>query len=77
MLKRKIGESLMFGDDIEITFLEKEGDTVKIGIQAPRSVRVLRKEIFDEIVTANQGALETSPFADLLSEYKNLKNDEK
>lgn len=65
VLKRKIGETLMIGDDIAITLLEKDGDTIKIGIEAPRSVRILRKEIFDEIKAANQSALHTPALADL------------
>jgi carbon storage regulator len=57
ILKRKIGESLMIGDDVEITLLERDGDTVKVGICAPRTVRVFRKEIFEEIKLANQSAM--------------------
>jgi len=58
VLKRKVGESLMIGEDIEITVLEKEGDTIKIGISAPRAVPVFRKEIFEEIKAANQSAMQ-------------------
>lgn len=57
VLKRKIGESIMIGEDIEVVLLEKEGDSVKIGIHAPRNIRVFRKEIYEEIRQANQSAL--------------------
>lgn len=78
ILKRKIGESIMVGDDVEITLLEKDGDTVKIGINAPRSIRVFRKEIFEEIKAANQTALHAPIMGDLLKEFKNkMKNEEK
>lgn len=67
VLKRKIGESIMIGEDVEVVLLEKEGDSVKIGIHAPRSIRVFRKEIYEEIRQANRSALSTTlpPLADL------------
>lgn len=58
ILKRKIGESLMIGEDVEITILEREGDTIKLGVSAPRSIRVFRKEIYEEIKAENQTALQ-------------------
>lgn len=68
----------MVGDDVEIILLEKDGDTVKVGINAPRSVRVFRKEIFEEIKAANQNALRAPRMDDLLREFKNkMKNEEK
>ena len=66
------------GEDVEIIFLEKDGDTVKIGINAPRSIRVFRKEIFEEIKAANQNALRIPGMEDLLKEFKsNTENEEK
>ena len=44
-LSRKQGESIVIGNNIEITVLEAKGDQVKIGISAPKSVPVYRKEI--------------------------------
>ena len=44
-LARKINQSIMIGSDIEITLLEIKGDQVKIGINAPKSVPIYRKEI--------------------------------
>jgi carbon storage regulator len=55
----------MIGDDVEIVILGKEGDTVKIGIKAPREVSVNRKEIYEEILAANQSALQAPGWADL------------
>ena len=79
VLKRKIGETLLIGEDVEITLLEKDGDSVKIGIQAPRSVRIFRKEVHEEIKAANQSALRAPGFDMLLRHFQqNLsKNDEK
>jgi carbon storage regulator len=48
VLTRKPGESLMIGDDIEITVLRVGDGRVRIGIRAPRDVRLFRKEIYPE-----------------------------
>lgn len=56
VLTRKKNESLMIGGDIEIVVVEIQGDQVRIGINAPRSVPVHRKEVFDEIIEANRAA---------------------
>lgn len=69
ILKRKIGESVIIGEDIEIIILEKDGDSVKIGIRAPMSFSVYRKEIFEEIKASNQSALQTSQSINLLKQY--------
>lgn len=59
-LSRKINESIMIGNDIEITILEVKGDQVKLGINAPKSVPVYRKEIYLQIQEANKEAAETT-----------------
>jgi len=46
----------MIGDDIEIRIVDVRGDQVKIGINAPRTIKVHRKEIYEEIKKANQEA---------------------
>lgn len=53
-LSRKQGESIVIGNDIEITILEVKGDQVKVGIAAPKSVPVYRKEIYAQIQQANR-----------------------
>ncbi|MBO5509532.1 MAG: carbon storage regulator CsrA [Lachnospiraceae bacterium] len=58
-LSRKQGESIMIGNDIEITILESKGDQVKIGISAPKSVPIYRKEIYAQIQEANRETAET------------------
>lgn len=58
-LSRKPGESIMIGNDIEITVLEAKGDQVKIGISAPKSVPIYRKEIYTEIQEANRETVAT------------------
>ncbi len=56
ILSRKAGESVMIGDDIELSIIELRGDQVKIGVQAPRSVKVYRREVFDLIQEENKAA---------------------
>lgn len=55
-LSRKINESIIIGSDIEITILEVKGEQVKIGISAPKSVPVYRKELYLQIKEANEEA---------------------
>lgn len=56
-LSRKQGESIVIGNNIEITVLETKGDQVKIGISAPKSVPVYRKEIYAQIQEENREAV--------------------
>jgi carbon storage regulator len=49
VLTRKPNQSIMIGDDIEITVLAIMGEKVRIGIEAPRSVPVFRREVYVEI----------------------------
>ena len=55
-LSRKKNESLIINNDVEITILEIKGDQVKIGINAPKTVPVYRKEVFVQIQEANKEA---------------------
>lgn len=58
-LSRKLQESIIIGDDIEITVLSISKDQVKLGISAPKSVPVHRKEIFVQIQDENKQAVNT------------------
>ena len=49
ILTRRVGESLMIGDDVTVTVLEVNGNQVRIGIKAPKHVSVHREEIFNRI----------------------------
>lgn len=57
VLSRKKGETIMIGDQIEVKVLSIDGDQVKLGIVAPKSVKVHRSEIFEAIQAENKEAL--------------------
>ncbi|MDQ0244754.1 carbon storage regulator [Bacillus fengqiuensis] len=59
VLTRKTKESIKIGDDIEITVLSVSGDQVKIGINAPKSIEIHRREIYNEIQKENETASST------------------
>jgi carbon storage regulator len=59
VLTRKLKESIMIGDDIEISVLTIEGDQVKLGINAPKNVDIHRKEIYLSIQQENSSATQT------------------
>ncbi|WP_141432915.1 carbon storage regulator CsrA [Bacillus sp. 03113] len=54
VLTRRPGEVIKIGDDIEIMVVATKGDQVKIGIKAPKTVEILRKEVHDQIINENQ-----------------------
>ena len=60
ILSRKINESIVIGDRIEVSVVEMRGDQVKLGIVAPRDVHVHRKEVFDAIQSENRAAATSS-----------------
>ncbi len=59
-LARKINESIVINDNIEVTILEIKGDQVKLGIEAPKSVPIYRKEIYKQIQSANEEAVKSA-----------------
>lgn len=65
VLTRKQNEAIKIGDDIEIKVLGIEGDQIKLGIAAPKSVEIHRKEVYIDIQEQNNAAANLS--ADLLS----------
>lgn len=56
VLSRRVGESIVIGNDVVVTVLEARGDQVRIGVDAPRSVQVHREEVFREIEAENTSA---------------------
>lgn len=60
VLARKLNESIIIGEDVEIMVVEIKGDQVKLGIKAPRDVKVYRGEIFEAIQKENIEASKTA-----------------
>jgi len=59
-LTRKKGESIVISDNIEVFVIGVQGDQVKLGIKAPRSVSIYRKEIYEQIQQQNKEAVNSS-----------------
>jgi carbon storage regulator len=61
ILSRKINEKIMIGDDISISIIDIRNDQVRIGVNAPKNVKVFREEVFDAIRAENKAASESAP----------------
>ena len=61
ILSRKINEKVIIGDDITVSIIEIRGDQVRIGIDAPKIVKVFRQEVFDAIKAENKAASQSIP----------------
>lgn len=55
ILTRRVGETLMVGDDVTVTVLGVKGNQVRIGVNAPKDVAVHREEIYDRIRKESEG----------------------
>lgn len=60
VLTRRPGEAIVIGSDVKITVLEVRGDQIRIGIDAPRSVKVHREEVYREIERTNADAISSA-----------------
>jgi carbon storage regulator len=61
ILARRIGESIMIGDQVEISVVDIKGDQVKLGIKAPAQVKVYRREVYAAIQEENRAAASAAP----------------
>lgn len=61
VLSRQRDETIMIGDDIEVTVVDIRGDKVRLGITAPKEVAVHRKEVYEAIKRENRAAAQVKP----------------
>jgi carbon storage regulator len=57
IISRKTGQSILIGDEIEVTVTAVRGDQIRLAISAPRSVTVLRKEVVEQVTAGNNDAV--------------------
>ncbi|MCT4585982.1 MAG: carbon storage regulator CsrA [Peptostreptococcaceae bacterium] len=69
VLSRKEKESILIGNDIEISIVEVSGGRVKIGIDAPKNIQIVRKEVKEAITQENKTAISNKA---KLEELKNI-----
>jgi len=76
VLSRKKGESIIIQDQIELTVLGVEGDTVRIGISAPKHIDIFRKEVYESIQDSNRESATSSPInlETLMQHLRDTKN---
>ena len=60
ILSRKINEKIMIGEDISVSIIEIRGDQVRVGVDAPKAVKVFRQEVFDAIKAENKAAAQST-----------------
>lgn len=72
ILARKINESIIIGDDVEIVIIDIKGDQVKVGIKAPKSIAVHRKEIYLEIQKENIAAMQSQLNTETLDDMSKI-----
>jgi carbon storage regulator len=61
ILARRIGESIVIGDQVEVSVVDIKGDQVKLGINAPRAIPVFRREVYQAIQEENRRAASAAP----------------
>ncbi len=68
-LTRKVNEAIIINDNIIIEVLETRESKVKLGLTAPKNIKILRKEVYDEIIKSNKSSVKENTGLDTL---KNL-----
>lgn len=75
ILARRLNEQIVIGDDIRISVVDIRGDQVKLGIEAPRSVKVYRQEVYDAIQAENREAAQSATAIPSIDSYLKKKTD--
>jgi carbon storage regulator len=72
VLTRRAGESIVIGDEVRVVVLDVRGDTVRLGIDAPRSVQVHRAEVYAEVQAANAAAAQVEDLGQVAARLQRL-----
>lgn len=75
ILTRKTNEKIKIGNDITITIIEVRGDQVKVGVEAPKDIKVFRQEVFNAIQNENRAAVVNTANLDALSQFSSIKKE--
>ena len=60
ILSRKVNEKIMIGDNISVSIIEVRGEQVRIGVDAPKTVKVFRQEVYEAIKAENKAAAQSA-----------------
>ncbi|MCB1190388.1 MAG: carbon storage regulator CsrA [Leptospiraceae bacterium] len=74
VLSRRLNQSIMIGDDVEIVIIDIKGDQVKIGIKAPKNIAIQRTEVIQEVQEENRQAMSVNIKAQDLGEIGKILN---
>ncbi len=75
VLARKVNQSIIINDSIEIVVIDVKGDQIKIGIEAPRSIKIYRKEVYEEIKKQNIESIAKDINLDKLGDLLSKRNE--